>query len=222
MTLVLSPTEIVSKLEKIGELGLLGKAPNWNRRLLGELINVQNGAPFSSDKFNREGKGMPLIRIRDVGASETSTYFDGDYDPSYVVRSGDLLVGMDGDFRCARWKSEDALLNQRVCRLSVKSDELDERYLFYILQGYLDAIWKETSATTVKHLSSKSIQEIPIPLPSMEEQSKIVEILEDYLSRLDAALVAIVEVMDKQASALRRSLLQAAFTGQLTKELVSE
>jgi type I restriction enzyme S subunit len=199
MTLVLSPSEIITKLEKIGELGLLGKAPNWSRHLLGELINVQNGAPFSSDKFNRESIGMPLIRIRDVGASETSTYFDGEYDPAYVVRAGDLLVGMDGDFRCARWTSRDALLNQRVCRLKVTSTDLDERFLFLVLQGYLEAIWKETSATTVKHLSSKSIQEIPIPLPSVEEQHKIVELLEDHLSGLDAALLDVKQAKIKAA-----------------------
>jgi type I restriction enzyme S subunit len=214
MTLVLSPSEIISKLEKKGELGLLGKAPRWNRRLLGELTNVQNGAPFSSDKFNREGLGMPLIRIRDVGASETSTYFDGEYDPAYVVRAGDLLVGMDGDFRCAKWTSGDALLNQRVCRLKVISAELDERFLFLILQGYLDAIWRETSATTVKHLSSKSIQQIPIPLPSMKEQRKIVELLEDHLSHLDAALADVKQAKFKAAQ-FRRSLLQSAFTGNL-------
>lgn len=214
MTLVLSPSEIVSKLEVNGELGLLGKAPNWSRRLLGELIHVQNGAPFASDRFNREGIGMPLIRIRDVGASETSTYFDGDFDPAYVVHAGDLLVGMDGDFRCAKWASGNALLNQRVCRLIVKSKELDERFLFLILPGYLDAIWNETSATTVKHLSSKSIQEIPIPLPSIVEQRKIVEILEDHLSRLEAALGDVKQVKIK-AARFRRSLLQTAFTGFL-------
>lgn len=212
MTLVLSPSEIISKLEKIGELGLLGKAPNWSRHLLGELINVQNGAPFSSDKFNREGIGMPLIRIRDIGASETSTYFDGEYDPAYVVRAGDLLVGMDGDFRCARWTSRDALLNQRVCRLKVTSTDLDERFLFLVLQGYLEVIWKETSATTVKHLSSKSIQEIPIPLPSLEEQHKIVELLEDHLSRLNAALAGVKQAKIKAAQ-FRRSLLQAGMSG---------
>jgi len=199
MTLVLSPSEIVSKLEQIGELGLLGKAPEWDRQLLGELVSVQNGAPFPSDRFNREGQGMPLIRIRDVGAQETSTYFDGEFDPSYVVHAGDLLVGMDGDFRCAKWGSGDALLNQRVCRLVVTSNELDERFLFYILQGYLDAIWKETSATTVKHLSSKSIQEIPIPLPPLDEQHNIVELLEDHLSRLEAALTDVKQAKIKAA-----------------------
>ena len=212
MTLVLSPSEIISKLEKIGELGLLGKAPNWSRRLLGELVKVQNGAPFSSDKFNREGTGMPLIRIRDVGASETSTYFDGEYDPAYVVHAGDLLVGMDGDFRCAKWTSGDALLNQRVCRLTVKSTDLDERFLFLILQGYLEAIWKETSATTVKHLSSKSIQEIPIPLPSIEEQHKIVELLEGHLSRLDSAL-ADVQQAKLKAAQFKVAFLRNVFSG---------
>ncbi len=59
-----------------------------------------------------------------------------------------------------------------------------------------------------------------IPLPTIVEQQKIVEILEDHLSRLDAS-VAIADAMEKQSASLRRSLLQAAFSGQLTKEVAS-
>ena len=57
-------------------------------------------------------------------------------------------------------------------------------------------------------------------VPPQETQSQIVEILEDHLSRLDAS-VAVVEVMEKQSSSLRLSLLQAAFSGKLTKEVAS-
>jgi type I restriction enzyme S subunit len=59
-----------------------------------------------------------------------------------------------------------------------------------------------------------------IPLPPLPEQHKIVEILEDHLSRLDAS-IALADAMEKQSAGLRRSLLQAAFTGQLTKEVAS-
>ena len=153
---------------------LLQIAPWWKRVRLGDIAVVQNGAPFESAKFNRDGVGMPLIRIRDVGASDTETYFDGVYDPAFVVRSGDILVGMDGDFRVARWSGRDALLNQRVCRLSpIAGDRYDGRFLTVVLQPYLDEVNKRTSSVTVKHLSSKTVSDLPIPLPPLEEQRRL-------------------------------------------------
>jgi len=74
--------------------------------------------------------------------------------------------------------------------------------------------------TTIKYIKKENLTEAEIPIPPLPEQQKIVEILEDHLSRLDAS-VAIADTMEKQSSSLRRSLLQAAFTGQLTKEVAS-
>jgi type I restriction enzyme S subunit len=69
-------------------------------------------------------------------------------------------------------------------------------------------------------LNKGNLEKIKTHIPSLPEQWKIVEILEDHLSRLDAA-VAIADAMEKQSASLRRSLLQAAFTGELTKEVAS-
>ena len=214
MTLVLSPSEIVKKLEIDGRLGLLAKHDSWERRPLGELCSIQNGAPFESSLFNNMGLGMPLIRIRDISKNITETCYSGAFEDAFVVSSGDLLIGMDGDFRLARWMGANGLLNQRVCRLEVTSKLVNKTFVELVVPGYLDAIWKETSATTVKHLSSRSISEIPIPLPPLDEQERIVEILAEQLSRLDAAIASVRAVREKSAK-FRRSLLHAAFTGML-------
>ena len=50
-----------------------------------------------------------------------------------------------------------------------------------------------------------------------KEQEKIVGILEEQLSRLGAAL-SVADAIERKTSAARRSLLHAAFTGNLTKE----
>ncbi|MFI1098950.1 restriction endonuclease subunit S [Streptomyces melanogenes] len=174
--------------EKGGKPGLLAKHPSWERVKCGDIVEIVNGFPFRSSGFNVDRRGTPVIRIRDLLSGATSTFFDGDFDPVFMVSRGDLLVGMDGDFRVARWKGEEALLNQRVCKLVVRDEKLfDGRFLMYVLQGYLKAIQDLTSAVTVKHLSSRTIQEIPLPLPPLAEQHRIVEALEEQLSRLDAA-----------------------------------
>lgn len=146
-----------------------------------------NGAAFKAAHFNVHGLGMPLLRIRDVGAKSVSTWYDGAWEETHRVRRGDLVVGMDGDFRADVWHLDDALLNQRVCRIDIDERRIEPAFLRLALPGYLDLIWAATSAVTVKHLSSRSIADIPLPMPERQEQRRIVEILEGHLSHLDAA-----------------------------------
>lgn len=215
MTLVLKPAEIFQKRLESGRLGLLERKQSWDVKPLGKLIELINGAPFDSNLFNRVESGMPLIRIRDVGKANTETWYSGTYDDKYIVHAGDILVGLDGDFRVAQWHGPDALLNQRVCKLVVDASVLDKKFMLYHLQGWLDAIWEETSATTVKHLSSKSIQEIPFPCPPLEEQRRIVETLDDHLSRLDKALAETQNAATKATTYWHSMLHSLLFTDDI-------
>jgi type I restriction enzyme S subunit len=215
MSLVKSPKDIVEEAEASGSAGLLSRHPSWGRVEIGKVATIQNGAPFASTSFNTDRSGFPIIRIRDVGKNEISTWFDGDYSDDFIVRHGDLLIGMDGDFRSSRWSGEPALLNQRVCRLIVRDSRIGQAFIEFALPAYLDAIAAETSSITVKHLSSKSIQQIPLPLPPLAEQERIVEILEEQFSRLDKAL-EVANQLEARIASERRSLLHSAFTGALT------
>jgi len=100
---------------------------------LGDYANVLSGFPFASNGFN-DSEGLPVIRIRDVVRGYTDTFFKGQYDPIYLIRRGNILVGMDGQFNAAKWSSDPALLNQRVCKITSKDESLlSERYLIYLL-----------------------------------------------------------------------------------------
>ena len=207
MTLRLSPDAIVSHSES----PLLGIAPWWRRCRLGDVAEITNGAAFKSAQFNTEGIGLPLIRIRDVGQSEASTYYSGHYETRHLVECGDLLIGMDGDFRIARWSSTQSLLNQRVCRLRVQDpDCYSDKFLEHVVQPYLDEIHKVTSAVTVKHLSSRTVGELPIPLPPRLEQERIAAAIEEHFSRLDAAEATLRQSLTR-LDALRSCILTDAF-----------
>ena len=148
---------------------------------LGQYINVLSGFPFPSKKFNKDGKGKPLIRIRDLLEQKVETFIDEKYDSQFLIRKGDLLVGMDGDFNAAVWRGPVALLNQRICKLTTKDDQiLDQSYLANVIAFELKKIHNLTPSTTVKHLSVKSIPEIKYELPPILEQRKIASILSRY------------------------------------------
>ncbi|MEL1134730.1 restriction endonuclease subunit S [Desulfitobacterium sp. THU1] len=144
---------------------------------LGDVCELTNGYAFESAYFSNNGKGMPIIRIRDVVRGFTETYTTEPYKEEYVIKKGDLLIGMDGEFNIAPWNSDDALLNQRVCKIESSSRKVLNSYLLYYLPKALKAIEEATSFVTVKHLSSKKINEIEVPLPPLEVQRHIVDVL---------------------------------------------
>lgn len=209
-------TMTVAELIDADTSGILGKHATWERVQLAEVATILNGAPFDSALFSTT-EGMPLIRIRDVTTGKTGTYYTGAYEDVYLVKQGALLVGMDGDFNSGFWGSETALLNQRVCKISPDELFYDKRLLALTLPGYLAAINANTPSVTVKHLSSKTIGEIGLPLPPRAEQNRIVEKLEELLSDLDAG-VAELKAAQKKLVQYRQSLLEAAVEGSLTAE----
>ncbi len=178
MSFSASVAELVAKSED----PLLTKAPDWSRVPLGRVARVVNGFPFKSEFFS-DRMGTPVIRIRDVTSGRIGTLYSGPIPDGYWAETGDIVIGMDGDFLSRIWDAERALVNQRVCKLEPDETKIDKRFLAYVLPGYLRLINEETHSITVKHLSSKTIGEIPLPLPPLDEQRRIVAKLDSLLAR---------------------------------------
>lgn len=151
-------------------------------------VDLQNGFPFDSADFSDTGT-TPLLRIRDLTASEFETYLNLNVPEQYMVRAGDLVIGMDGDFNAIIWKRDPAALNQRVCRLRARKGH-DLRYVGYSLPAELKRINETEFATTVKHLSSGEILSSRIPSKSLEEQRRIADFLDDRVARIDQIIAA--------------------------------
>ena len=137
---------------------------------LGEVADILSGYAFKSTQFNTEKRGLPLIRIRDVERGFSDTYFEGDFAEEYLVHNGDLLITMDGSFILKKWAGGEALLNQRVCKLIIRDNRVEEDYISWIVPKYLKEIEDKTPFVTVKHLSVAKIHEISFELPHRSEQ----------------------------------------------------
>ena len=139
---------------------------------LSSVVSITNGYAFNAELFTDNCSLMPLVRIRDIVRGFTETYTGEQCDDKYIIHNGDLLVGMDGDFCVNKWKSGDALLNQRVCKLKGKEGMIDDTYLLFFLTPELKAIQDKTLGTTVKHLSSKTIGDLSLPMPNYAVQEQ--------------------------------------------------
>lgn len=163
----------------------------WGVVKLGDYVDILSGYPFDSKLFN-DSIGTPVIRIRDVIRGYTNTYYNGAVDKSFLINQEDILIGMDGEFNTARWSSEPALLNQRVCKISSKDPfKLSNDYLFYLLPKKLKEIEDRTPFVTVKHLSVNGIKNIEFQLPPLHIQQQIADTLDkaDALRKKDLELL---------------------------------
>ena len=155
----------------------------WKK--LVSVSDVLYGYPFESSLFSENSSNIPLIRIRDVKPAKASTYYSGDIIENYIIKRGDILVGMDGEFNIGKWDDRDGLLNQRVLKLSGKDGLCLDGYLFHYMGPVFKRIEKETPGGSVKHLSAKAINNIVIPVPSMSQQMSIVEFLDTFTSSIE-------------------------------------
>ena len=174
---------------------------------LTELCDVLYGYPCDASKFNEVGTGLPLIRIRDVLEGVTKTFTDEKVPECYIVKKGDLLVGMDGNFHVGNWKGEIAILCQRVCRISSKDENiLVNGFLSHIIGPIMLNIENSKKSGTVKHLLAKDIRSIKLPVPPLEVQREIVHVLDSF-TLLTAELTAELAARQKQYEFYRDMLL---------------
>ena len=180
---------------------------------LGEVGKMQYGYPFNASLFTDEKNDKPIIRIRDVVPAHANTYYNGNVDDleNYIIRRGDMPVGMDGYFNMAKWNDDNAYLNQRVCKISTANSKVVlDGFLFHFLKPTFKIIEQNTAGGSVIHLSAKVINNILIPLPPLSEQERIVSILDRFdklCHDIREGLPAEIDLRQKQYEHYRDKLL---------------
>lgn len=197
----------------------------WCWALLPDVADILYGFPFNSERFNETQIGMPIIRIRDIISGQSKTFSDEECDERYRIKRGDMLVGMDGNFQVAFWNSEDAWLNQRVCKIAADPFLLNQNYLFFYLPIILAEINGSVSYSTVKHLSAKILNAMLIPLPPLAEQKRIVAKIEELLpliERYEKAWSRLEDFNKRFPGDMQKSILQMAIQGKLVEQRPEE
>lgn len=181
---------------------------SWTQTGIYSLANIIYGAPFASKQFNTEGNGKPIIRIRDLKDQQFATYTTEVHPKGYLLHPGDIVVGMDGEFRPYIWGNDEAWLNQRVCVFENKRPN-GKAFLYFTIKPLLFAIEQTQVATTVIHIGKKDFDAFEIMLPDTE-----------LLDAFDAITTPMVEqivsnsIENKRLAIMRDALLPKLMSGE--------
>ena len=218
---------------ELGESSRMAELPEtWKSSTIGEVAEIVRGVTYSkSDTLSAtDNDAVPLLRATNLEV-DSIDFEDMVYVPKRVVKAqqylqlDDIFLAVSSGSISVVGKSAQVVKTNgetfgAFCAV-IRPKNINPKFLAYWVQSPATRDhWSATAkGTNINNLKPSDISETNIPIPPIDEQNKIVELLEDHLSRLDAS-VSLADAMEKQSNGLRRSLLQAAFTGQLTKEVL--
>lgn len=100
------------------------------------------------------------------------------------------------------------------CKGLVPNNQLHPKFLYYYLSSIVDLLNSLGTGATFRELSGGKLKEVPIPVPPLAEQQRIVDTL-DSLNLETQRLAEIYKGQLTALDALKQSLLHQAFSGQL-------
>jgi type I restriction enzyme S subunit len=182
----------------------------WTKSTLGEIGEYLNGRGFKKTEWRKTGR--PIIRIQNLtGTSGTFNYFDGEPEEHYIARPGDLLVSWAATLDVFVWSGPEAVVNQHIFKVR---SFIDRRFHRYLLLSVLDELRRQTHGSGMVHITKSRFANVSVLVPPIVEQERIVAAIEEQLSRLDSAIVALERVRQNLKRILA-AVLQAAVSGRL-------
>ena len=192
----------------------------WPIALLKDVADIQLGKMLSP-KARAGVRPLPYLRNANVQwnrfdlADVAEMDFSEVEEEKFRLRAGDVLVVEGGDpGRAAVWDGAiDRVCYQKaVHRVRVHPDRLDPQFLVYRL--WSGAAGGEFTSgqtkTTIAHLPLVRLIRVPVPLPPLDEQRRIVAELRDRLGEIDEAR-AKVDAQRAAIDALPDALLREVF-----------
>ncbi|MEU1051332.1 restriction endonuclease subunit S [Streptomyces sp. NPDC005876] len=202
----------------------------WVRVRLDEIAEVRLGRQRSPK--NHSGTHMrPYLRAANVDWNGLKLddvkkmNFTDDEVAVYGLKKGDIVLseasGSASEVgKPAIWNDEikDCCLQNTLIR--VRSYGVLPYYLLYFLMGEAirGAFVEHSRGVGIHHIGAARLAAWPIPVPPVEEQQRIVAILEEQLSRLAAAITT-VKISRTRSRQLWSSILHQMVQGTLSRSV---
>jgi type I restriction enzyme S subunit len=173
---------------------------------------IENGIPLINPTHIKLGLIVPDNSFSILKSKRDSL-------PNYILKIGDVIMGRRGEMgRCGlvSKKEEGWFCGTGSLYFRPNPNKVNSTFLYYHLiskqvKKYLE---ENAGGTTMANLNLKIVNNIPISLPPIKEQHKIVQEIERRLSVADKMEESIAQSL-LQAEALRQSILKKAFSGEL-------
>lgn len=214
---------------------MTGLPPGWRWTTLGEVAEVVGGVTKDSKSEGRPGLvEVPYLRVANVQRGRidltrvATIRVPAEKAARLTLQPGDVLLneGGDRDKLGRGWVWDGQISNcihqNHVFRARIRDKAIHPK----LLAWYANEVahdWFERNGKQSVNLASISLSKVrafPLPVPAVAKQQRIVDAVEDNLSRLDAA-DNYLAINIRKTNAVDKAVLQAAMAGRLAEHRTS-
>jgi len=202
--------------------------PGWRWVKLGEVItHMANG---TTAKQNKESRGIPVTRMETIANERIDSQRVGFIENptqlmvnKYRLLPGDILFShINSDPHLGKTAIYDGvppilLHGMNLLRITVNKHILESEFLNYVFKAYRNLeIFVSIAQRAIgqSSINQRKMRDLPIPLPSLEEQRRIVAQLEEVEEKVKSLKEGQAQV-EAELQRLEQSILNAAFRGEL-------
>lgn len=182
---------------------------DWEWVKLGDVARYINGRAFKPSDWASEG--LPIVRIQNLTDPRASfNHYQGEVADRFYIDDGDLLVSWSASLGVHWWHRGPAILNQHIFKVVEEKEKISRSYLYHALTLVMQSLRRQAHGATMKHVTKPRFEATEIPLPTLEEQHRIVAQLESQLAaanRVRQAAQAQLDAFDAMPAALLREIL---------------
>lgn len=207
------------------------KGEGWEHRKLGDIAEFKNGLNFTK---NSVGQTLPAVGVGDfqenyyVPMTELeSVTIDGTLNPTYAIQKDDILtVRSNGSKhligRCMLVPKVNTTTSYSgfVIRMRFDTATVCPTFLLHFLKSptTVDRLTRGGGGANINNINQAKLSVLPVSFPpSYEEQERLADVL-GVISRNSERLDAIYQQKIANLEELKQSIMQKAFTGQLTSK----
>ena len=176
---------------------------------LEEIADIGTGSSNTNEGLE---EGLYPFYVRSQEPLRKNEY---EYDETAIITAGDG-VGVGKVYHYVEGKYA---LHQRAYRIHINTPEVLPKYYFHYMKStFLPYIQKTMFQGSVASIRRPMLNKFPVPVPSLEVQKKIIDVLENFesiCSDLNIGLPAEIEARQKQYEYYRDALLTYAATGKI-------
>ena len=205
---------------------------NWCWTRIGNYVDyvtdyVANGS-FASLKANvsifKDENYALMVKTQDFanGFTKSLTYTDKhgyDFLSKSTLHGGELILSNIGSvgkvFRVPYFDRPMTLASNSVMVKCYNSCDYDWMYYFLLSPIGFEELKSITTGTAVPKFNKTDLKTIPLPVPPLAEQQRIVDRIKSLFAKLDEAKEKAQAVMDSFETR-KAAILHKAFTGELT------
>lgn len=159
----------------------------WETKPLGEVCRLVNGRTYKKDELLRAGK-YPVLRVGNFFTNRNWYYSDLELSDDQYCDSGDLLYAWSASFGPRLWDGDRSIFHYHIWKVIPNAELIDKHFLFRWFEWDAKRIKEEHGAgSTMMHVSKRSMDARKLELPPLEEQKRIVAILDAGFADIDLA-----------------------------------